>query len=118
MKLSFFLNMMGVANMKWYEKNNIPYISETKWSRAFNKEITIKDYEKYYYCGRIDVYGHPEYPFNYEYGVSIMEGESWYKFGEWLANLHLDYLPETVEEIYEMFESETSYRIKWWKENE
>ena len=105
---------MGVVSLKWYDKRNIPFTSVTKWSDLLNKEITIKTYEKYYACGRIDVHGHEEHPWGYEYGVGIMEEDSWGKFGDWLHDLTLDYLPDSVGEIVEMFESETNFKITWW----
>lgn len=113
MKLSFFLNMMGVANIGWYERNNIPYKEVWTTSDLFPKTL-VKEYTTHYYCGRIDVHGHPEFPFNFEYSVDIMDGESWNKLGDWLDDLTLDYLPDTVEEIYEMFERETGFHINWW----
>ena len=78
MKLSFFLNMMGVASRSWYKENNIP--STQRWSEVFSTWLTI--YETYYYCGRIDVHNHPDFPFNYEYSVGVMDNESWGKFGD------------------------------------
>lgn len=117
LKLSFFLNMMGVASTKWYEENNIPFIEVMTTSDLFPRTL-IKQYTTHYYCGRIDVHGHPQFPFNYEYGVDIMDDVSWGRFGNWLDDLYLNYLPDTVEEIYDMFESETGYKIKWWEKND
>lgn len=115
MKLSFSLNWMGVVSTRWYDDHNIPHTLERKYSEWLGKEITLKHYEKYYSCGRIDVYGHPEHPWNFEYGVDVMEGRSWNVLGDWLEDLVLDYLPDTVEEIYEMFEKETGHKIAWFK---
>lgn len=115
MKLSFFLNWMGVVSTKWYDDMQIPFTLETKYSELLGKEITLKNYEKYYSCGRIDVHGHEEHPWGYEYGVGIMDNESWSKFGDWLHELTLDYLPDSVEEIVDMFEVDTNYTINWFK---
>ena len=114
MKLSFFLNRMGVASLRWYEENNIPFTEEWVSIDSISFSGMVKTYTTYYACGRIDVHGHPEHPFNYEYGVGIMETGSWYLLSDWLGRLTLDYLPDTVEEIYEMFEKETDHKIKWW----
>lgn len=114
MRLSFFLNWMGVVNMDFYERNNIPYTEETKYIESLGKEYTLKTYEKYYSCGRIDVHGHEEHPWGYEYGVGIMDNESWNAFGDWLYALTLEYLPDSVEEIVEMFEADTNFKINWW----
>jgi len=114
MQISFFLNTMGIASMKWYEKNKIPYIEEWTTSERFPK-IKYKKYLKSYCCGRIDASGHPDYPYNCEYSVAIMEAESWGLLGEWLSRLKLGYLPESVQDIYNMFESSTGHKIKWWE---
>lgn len=114
MKLSFFLNRMGIASSRWYEENNIPFTEVWSSIESISFSGMVKTYTTHYACGRIDVYGHPEHPFNYEYGVNIMETESWYYLSDWLGRLTLNYLPDTVEEIYEMFEKETSHKIKWW----
>ena len=115
MRLSFFLNAMGVANLSWYQDNNIPYTEETKYIDSIGREFTFKTYKKYYACGRIDVHGHEEHPWGYEYGVGIMDSESWGKFGDWLHDLTLDYIPDSVEEIVCMFEADTGFKINWWE---
>lgn len=118
MKLSFFLNWMGVVSTKWYDDYNIPYTLETRYSKLLGKEVTLKHYHKYYCCGRIDVSGHPDHPWNYEYSVGVMDGESWDAFGEWLDNLTLDYLPDSIDDIVEMFEKETGFKINWFEEED
>ena len=118
MKITFFLNMMGVASLKWYENNNIPYICICEPNR-FAKDgwIERKKYDKTYYCGRIDVHGVPDEPYGLEYGVDVMEGKSWGKLQNYLSKLKLDYLP-TKQELLEMFEKETNHKIKWfYKDN-
>lgn len=42
-----------------------------------------------------------------------MERESWYSFGSWLNSLVLDYLPESLEDIVNMYEKETGNKITW-----
>ena len=116
MKLTFYLNWMGPVSTVWYEDNNIPYETITRYNALTQKEITYKKYLKGYCCGRIDVFGHPEYPFNFEYGVDIMESESWYRLQDYLKELTLDYLPDTVQEIYSMFEKDTGWKIQWLEE--
>ena len=117
MEISFFLNWMGVLNMDFYKDNNIPYTEVTKYSKLLDKEYTVKQYHQTYSCGRIDIYGVPDEPFGTAYGVSPMEDESWGKLGEWLDKITLNYIP-TEEELYRMFENDTGYKIKWWRDNE
>lgn len=114
MELSFFLNWMGVINTHWYEENKIPFTLEKKHSLLLDEEVILKHYHTYYSCGRIDVSGHPEHPFGFEYSVGVMDNESWYKLGYWLDNLVLPYLPDSVEEIFDMFEKDTGFKINWW----
>lgn len=118
MKLDFSLNWMGVVSTGWYDRNGIPFTTVKKFNSILNREVELKYYDKYYCCGRIDVYGHPEHPFNFEYSVDVMEGESWNLLGTWLDNLTLDYLPDNVEELYDKFESETGHKILWWKNDQ
>ena len=47
-------------------------------------------------------------------GVGIMDNESWDRFGDWLHDLTLDYLPDSVEEIVCMFEEQGGFKINWW----
>jgi len=117
LKLSFFLNAMGIWNNCWYEENKIPYTERMSTSTLFPPKL-LREYDTYYYAGRIDVHGHPEFPFNYEYSVEIMDGQSWNMFGNWLDELILNYLPDKVEELYQMYEQETGNKINWWKSND
>ena len=115
LKLSFFLNQMGIHHTSWYRDNNIPFTTETNWNNTLDKEVTLIHYEKYYAAGRIDVHNHPEHPFNFEFSVGIMEQESWNSFGDWLEQLTLSYLPDSVEDMVELYETQTGLKINWWK---
>ena len=115
-KLTFFLNWMGPVSTKWYEDNKVPYRDKIIKHNVFKEHIMCREYNISYSCGRIDVYGHPDYPYNYEYSVDIMESESWYKLKDYLNDLKLDYLPDDVQEIYDMFEKDTGWKIQWWKD--
>lgn len=114
MKITFFLNWMGVVSNHWYEKNNIPYTETTRYNNILGEDLTSKVWNVYYSLGRIDIHGVPDEPFGLEYGVSIMEAESWGKLGDYLSKLKLDYLPKK-QELFDMFEKETGYKIKWFK---
>ena len=67
----------------------------------------------HYYGGRIDIH-HPNFAYNNEYGVDIMEGESWGLLSDWLDDLSLDELP-TKDELFQMFEEQTGHKIKYFK---
>lgn len=112
-KITFFLNTMGVYSLGWYEKNNIPFV----WSRmpsrfAEGGWLERKVYKTQYYIGRIDIRGVPDEPYGLEYGVGVMEAESWGVLQGYLSKLKLDNLP-TKEELFGMFEEDTGHKIKW-----
>lgn len=115
MEVRFFLNMMGVYGLYWYEKNNIPYIMECRPNR-FSEDgwLERKVYDKTYCCGRIDIHGIPEEPFGLAYGVDVMEAESWGLLQQWLTCLSLQHLP-TKEELFSKFKSDTGHDIKWFR---
>lgn len=115
MKYSFFLNWMGPVALSWYEDNNIPYTEETRWSDLLGEHITIKTYNPQYCSGRIDIGPKTEEnPWGLEYGVGIMEQESWYKLSKGLNEVELYKLPSRGE-LFRMFEEEAGHKIKWFK---
>ena len=105
---------MGPVSNKWYEDNNIPYTEGSFYSKIKNKTIVYKKYKTHYCCGRIDVHGIPDEPYGVEYGVDLMDNESWCHFGLWLGMLETEIL-YTLEELIQKFEKETNYKIKWFK---
>ena len=114
--ITFFLNSMGPASVKWYEDNNIPYTEEVRYSKIFDKEYTYKKWHKHYSCGRIDIHGVPNEPYGLEYSVHVMERDSWELLSDYLYNLEIDYLP-SKEELFTMFEEDTGYTIKWFNKD-
>lgn len=110
---TFFLNWMGVASLKWYEENNIPYTEEVKYSELLGREYTARNYTPYYSCGRIDVSG-GDLIWGHEISVPPMTEQSWDKLGEWLDKLTLDHIP-LGDGIFSLFEEETGHKIEWWK---
>ena len=112
MKITFFLNQMGVYSTKWYEENNIPYKEFTRFNRILGKDVTLREWDTHYALGRIDIHGVHEEPYGLEYGVGVMEQESWIVLGNYLSRLTLDYLP-TKDELFLMFEEDTKHKIRW-----
>ena len=104
---------MGVYSIAWYEDNKIPYTTYSRYNSILGKEIEIKRYEKDYALGRIDIHGVPDEPWGLEYGVSIMDQESWCKLGDYLRKLALTELP-TKQELLKRFELDTGTKINWW----
>jgi hypothetical protein len=105
--ITFFLNQMGVYN-------NIP---TTRVNRTLGKELTVKEGDKHYACGRVDIYNVPDEPCGLEYSIGIMEQESWCKFGDYLSTLKVTFLP-CKQTLIDMFESATGHKIKWYREEE
>ena len=116
MKITFFLNWMGVMSNHWYEDNNISYTEETRYNSILGKEITTKRWKTHYSIGRIDIHGVPDEPYGISYGVPLMKDTSWGKLGIYLGSLELDYLP-TVEDLFSMFEESTQHKIEWFGGN-
>jgi len=112
-KYTFFLNCMGPVCYSWYEDNNIPFTEHKRYSERFNMMLEYKTPNTHYYGGRIDIH-HPNFAYNNEYGVEIMEGESWGLLSDWLDDLSLDELP-TKDELFKMFEEQTGHKIKYFK---
>lgn len=106
--------MMGVASNRWYEENNIPYITRKTNSRFLKEQIEVKEYITDYCCGRIDIHGVPDEPYGLEYGVGIMESDSWIKLSDWLSSLRTSSVL-SKDEIFEKFEKENNHKIKWFK---
>lgn len=109
--ITYFLNCMGVASNRWYEDNKIAYTLIPHQSFFNPEEIFYeKKYETYYCVGRIDIHGTDD-P-HLEMGVPLMEEESWLKLQ---AFLH-DFKSEDVltrEQLFDIFEKQTAYRIKF-----
>jgi hypothetical protein len=105
---------MGPTTLRWYEDNNIPYTIEKAW--LLGKCHEYKKYVTEYCGGRVDVHtcNTDEYPFGIEYGISIMEQESWDKLKQWLNNLSTDRVLEK-QELLDMFEEQNKHKIKWFK---
>ena len=115
--VTYSTNMMGVWFNTWYEKNNIPYTIIRRYSETLDREIEVKEYEKHYAGGRIDIRGVPDEPFGLEYGLPVMECESWSLFSDWLDGLETDnVLP--YQEIIDRFEQETGHTIAWFNKLE
>ena len=92
----YTLIWMGPCTTKWYEDNGIDR-SEDRYS-----------------AGRIEVRGVTGDPHGYDYSVSMMKSESWYKFGLFLRGLETEYV-WTYKEI--LFEFQKNNKIEWF-ENE
>jgi hypothetical protein len=110
---TFFLNFMGPISNSWYEENNIPFTTEKRYSNIQGKEVEYKEWDVHYYGGRIDIH-HPNFAYNNEYGVDVMDGESWGLLSDWLDELSLAELP-TKDELFQMFEEQTGHKIKYFK---
>lgn len=107
--------MMGPWAGSWYEGNNIPSTVTKHYSEFLGKEIEIKKYSRYYAGGRIDIRGVPDEPYGLEYGLPIMESNSWNLLSEWLLGLETERVLYYTE-IINKFEQETGHKIVWFKE--
>jgi len=86
---------MGPASLKWYTDRGIDHTKE------------------YWYAGRIDIRGVEDEPYGLEYGLAVMDGESWGRFSEFLRSL-------TTKEVWEydklIEEFEKHHKIRWWND--
>ena len=94
---TYSTNFMGPISEKWYHDRGINS-SKERWAG-----------------GRIDVYGldeHEYYGGKYEYGLPIMDGESWELFSQWLEEYESVELKE-YDQLLSEFEGDTGYKIRW-----
>lgn len=116
---TYSTNFMGPAGLWWYERNNIPNEKIKVFSKIFNKEIEYTNYEQW--CGgRIDCYCDNIEDKNYdhfgvEFGLPIMNTESFNKFSDWVIKFKS---PELVDsdELFKLFEEETDFKIRFFVE--
>lgn len=97
---TYSTNVMGPMT-HWYDTNQIPYTTVTRYSTLFKRTITTKIYDHHWYGGRIDIYGGDGYPL--ETHLPIMRDDSFGLFSQWLRTLKVDYLLnfEQLRELYE-----------------
>lgn len=97
---TYSTNMMGPMT-HWYDTNQIPYTTVTRYSTLFKRTITTKVYNHHWYGGRIDIYGGGGYPL--ETHLPIMRDDSYGTFSSWLSTLSTP-TPLDFSELRTLFE--------------
>ena len=93
--ITYDTNWMGPIYTQWFEERGLDY----NW-----------------YGGRIDIRG-TEDPYGMEYGLDVMDGQSWRKLTDWLDDFSSEELL-TYDELINIFETENNFKINWYKEDE
>jgi hypothetical protein len=124
MAIDYSTNFMGPISMDWFRARDLTQMVdieiktpiEAKLYKAnIGDTVQSEDITEYWCGGRIDIYGldaDEYYGGTSEYGLPIMDGESWNKLTEWLE----EYVSETLtsfEDLITMFEKETKHKIRW-----
>ena len=95
--IRYSTNYMGPVHTKWFTDRGIKSGDES-WAG-----------------GRIDIYGldrNDYYDGRGELGLPIMDGESWFKLTDWLAEYKTQEL-KTLEELLSDFYADTNHTIQW-----
>ena len=120
MKISYFLNQMGVYHLDWYRARGLT--KKTPMIAMRDSEIlNVKAGESYEYeevtehwaAGRIDIRG-TEDIYGPELAVSVMKQEDWYRFGEWLNRFTTNEI-WNLEQLVQEYEK-TNPKITWLNE--
>lgn len=119
--ITYSTNWMGPISTKWYEDNNIPYVSKkTSGDVLWGTPPTeYKDFTESYSCGRIDIYGLSEQDHwggKSEYSVGVMKSESWNLLSDFLDTYKTEDLV-SPDVLFGEFEKETGHKIEWRKDN-
>lgn len=95
--IRYSTNYMGPVHTKWFTDRGIKSGDES-WAG-----------------GRIDIYGldrNDYYDGRGELGLPIMDGESWFKLTDWLAEYKTQEV-KTLEELLSDFYADTNHTIQW-----
>ena len=114
MKYTYSTNMMGPMQ-HWFQTNNIPYTVQIANNQFTNFQDSERKIYEQWYGGRIDIYGGSGYPD--ECGLSIMAGESYSRFSNWLETYSSSEL-KSFEELRKLFESEENFKLIIFDETE
>lgn len=118
--ISYSTNWMGPVTTRWYEDNNIPMIEEERVYSSFMKSKAGETYISRtpsitYACGRIDIRGLDEqeyYDGGCEYGLGVMETESWNILSDFLYDYESSDLM-SYDDLINHFETKSGHKIKW-----
>ena len=95
--ITYSTNFMGPIHRSWFDERGLDYMKDC-WSG-----------------GRIDIYGLDEREYfegRHEYGLPIMDCESWNKFSDWLMHYKTVEL-KTYDQLLCAFEADTEHNIIW-----
>ena len=122
--ISYSTNWMGPISLDWFRERGLTEITEVTvdskiLAKAHGVElgdtVTQEVVTEYWCGGRIDIYGLDEteyYGGRSEYGLPVMDGESWNLFSDWLDEYETIEL-KTYEQLLSAFEADTDHKIRW-----
>lgn len=122
--ISYSTNMMGPISLDWFRDRNliedvdvvVKNDFQARIYRASIGDTVTRQRNTENWCGgRIDIYGLDEteyYGGMSEYGLPIMDGESWNRFSDWLDEYKTIEL-KTYEQLLSAFEADTGHQIRW-----
>jgi len=122
--IHYSTNYMGPISLDWFRDRGLTQMVDMEITtemdaRRYNVNIgdtvQVEDITKYWCGGRIDIYGLDErehYAGMSEYGLPIMDGESWNKLTDWLDEYESKELT-SYEDLIIIFERETNHKIRW-----
>lgn len=122
--ISYSTNWMGPISLDWFRDRGLTQmvdveVTDEHMANRLNVNmgdtVPMEDVTEYWSGGRIDIYGLDEteyYGGRSEYGLPIMDGESWNVFSDWLENYETIEL-KTYEQLLSAFEADTDHQIRW-----
>ena len=125
--ISYSTNWMGPVSSEWYRARGLTEIvtrtvDTEAISELFGKPIgetfELEEITERWCGGRIDISGLNEKEFYCgmsEYGLEVMDQQSWYLLTEWLDEFESDFLL-TKTDLINKFERETGHKIRWAKD--
>jgi hypothetical protein len=124
MTIDYSTNLCGPISMDWFRDRGLTRMVDIKittpmeariYKANIGDTVRVEDVTEYWCGGRIDIYGLDEtehYGGMSEYGLPIMDGESWNKLSEWLDEYTSEELT-SFEDLIIIFERETNHKIRW-----
>jgi hypothetical protein len=115
---------MGPISLDWFRDRGLTQmvdmeitteIDARRYNVNIDDTVQVEEITEYWCGGRIDIYGLDSdeyYCGTSEYGLPIMDGESWNKLTDWLDEYTSEELT-SFEDLIIIFERETNHKIRW-----
>lgn len=124
MSIHYSTNYMGPISMDWFRNRGLTQMVDMeikttmdawRYESDIGDIVHTEDITEYWCGGRIDIYGLDEqdhYAGMSEYGLPIMDGESWNRLSDWLDEYESEELTP-YEDLIGLFEQDTGHSIRW-----